>query len=1125
MFRKFPRKLLSYLLVFVVLTPYLVGPAPLLVEAVNAEETGTILHDYPSINELNKTNNKPYVEFVSHTYDSITLNFVNNTNSQAFFEVRIDEIPVDNSRPLHPNPCKIGTDPLHSSCNNRAYLGENERIYPGGISVDNRASADPKESLVTKTFQVNNKVEIRLALGGERSWDFNWVTFNVNTPYPVPTYHSPANGALKTISAVKLVWYPVAGVSGGRYDVRYATSLDGLSGASILSTGQSVYKDLTLSDGTYFWQMRLKNSTGTKFSEWATPRSFTINTHPDPTNQNQLNLGGNVYRDFAMNDCFGLASCNNKGESLGAGWVFNLYEEKTSGNWTFLRTTTTASNGKFGFGALQEAGTYHFCAVVKDGWQQQVQNWSGTPYYLPTSNLSGNASEGEYCRTVVYDDKGDKSNVAYFGFVDVKAPTAEIIAPNQANQDILIKGVATDNHVIKSHWFEIKDPSGALFYKNFPSNSATEVTFNLTEATNGTGNLTISDGEYKIRYVVTDITGNRNDDPNYSNPTIHNLLIDTTAPTMSNIKMFVNGEESELTKSGDTIRITAEVTDEYSDLDKVQIWVREYPWDPNNNELISGQMSLVSGDLWEFIFVVPATYKDGDALNENFEGNYFNFRPYDVLGNSHIGWRENFTIDNTAPEVPTNLHRVLKADTSKTLACGEVSILQGLEPHWDAYPGSDFLRYNYQTRKGHNDTSTVNWYDIGNWVPTVEGMNGFRVQTVDLAGNVSDWSEWCDTTFDSTAPVLGISEVNVLSETEVEFTGFVFDENFSHYYCWLTKTSGGEIANTRDENCVTTWAKDLQKNGNPATSTNEGDGSVDDPVRIGGFDITGLEDGDYIVHLGGVDKAGNLTTTSMQFTIEEESTPTPTPTPTDDPTPTPTQVLPTVTNTPTDTAAPTPTSDILPQSGQSTSQTSSTGSVLSAANSNSSNNNNTSRLVRNFALTASTGNTDNSDENSDEDTESANILGEEVCKEDKKISGKVFLDKNKNGEFDEGDEALDDIDLRIYTHNADDERVLVKTVTTDSEGDWELDVCIGSYEVEISENSIPDGMKVEQTVQEVEIEEGDEEQGVVFAIFSENGESEQSFWEKYQWWIIGLVVLILLAGGGMYLTKRSENQN
>ena len=152
------------------------------------------------------------------------------------------------------------------------------------------------------------------------------------------------------------------------------------------------------------------------------------------------------------------------------------------------------------------------------------------------------------------------------------------------------------------------------------------------------------DGTWYWQVRAIDAAGNMSD---WSE--IWNVTLDTEYPNMSNIQMYVNGTLSDMAKPGDTVKITADVIDATTSVDKVQVWVREYPWSPNQNQLSAGNMTYVSGDMWEYEYVVPTTYVDGDALNQSIDGNYFNFRPYDSAGNSHIGWRENFTIDATRP--------------------------------------------------------------------------------------------------------------------------------------------------------------------------------------------------------------------------------------------------------------------------------------------------------------------------------------------------------------------------------------------------------------------------------------------------------------------------------------------
>lgn len=116
-----------------------------------------------STNELNKNKevpgregqDAPYVHQISVGVGEVTLEFVNNTNSLAFFEYRIDGVTVGTT----PHPVVTG-----------------DVIHPG-VAVDGRGIPEPVTA--TQTFNASQTVEIRLALGGERDWDFDWVAFNV----------------------------------------------------------------------------------------------------------------------------------------------------------------------------------------------------------------------------------------------------------------------------------------------------------------------------------------------------------------------------------------------------------------------------------------------------------------------------------------------------------------------------------------------------------------------------------------------------------------------------------------------------------------------------------------------------------------------------------------------------------------------------------------------------------------------------------------------------------------------------------------------------------------------------------------------------------------------------------
>lgn len=99
----------------------------------------------------------PYVLCDSADVGEVSLNFSNAGPGQAFFEYRIDGISAGTTS--HP-------------------VVSGDTIHPGV----NLFSGDPD---ILQTFSANQFVEVRLALGGERDWDFDWTRFDVQ-PVPLP---------------------------------------------------------------------------------------------------------------------------------------------------------------------------------------------------------------------------------------------------------------------------------------------------------------------------------------------------------------------------------------------------------------------------------------------------------------------------------------------------------------------------------------------------------------------------------------------------------------------------------------------------------------------------------------------------------------------------------------------------------------------------------------------------------------------------------------------------------------------------------------------------------------------------------------------------------------------------
>jgi hypothetical protein len=126
--------------------------------------TAAAAYDFPSTNDANRVAGLPHVNLVSAGPGSVTLEFVNPRNSVAFFEYRIDGQTVGTT----PHPVVTG-----------------DVIHPG-VCVDGRATPAPgcASDVAVQTFAASSTVEVRLALGGERDWDFDWTPFAVGANDP-----------------------------------------------------------------------------------------------------------------------------------------------------------------------------------------------------------------------------------------------------------------------------------------------------------------------------------------------------------------------------------------------------------------------------------------------------------------------------------------------------------------------------------------------------------------------------------------------------------------------------------------------------------------------------------------------------------------------------------------------------------------------------------------------------------------------------------------------------------------------------------------------------------------------------------------------------------------------------
>jgi hypothetical protein len=136
--------------------------------------------------------------------------------------------------------------------------------------------------------------------------------------------------------------------------------------------------------------------------------------------------------------------------------------------------------------------------------------------------------DGHYGVNLSYVDKvGNVSTDKVFFVLDTTAPTASLKIDKMideleaSKQKIVVTGSVANEQHIKSHWFEITDPSGEITYVTNMNTTNNSYSFTL--------DTSVGVGSYAIRYVATDQAGNRSDGPSYTNSLIERYVVEATS--------------------------------------------------------------------------------------------------------------------------------------------------------------------------------------------------------------------------------------------------------------------------------------------------------------------------------------------------------------------------------------------------------------------------------------------------------------------------------------------------------------------------------------------------------------------------------------------------------------------
>ncbi|OQA67573.1 MAG: hypothetical protein BWY36_00676 [Candidatus Diapherotrites archaeon ADurb.Bin253] len=128
-------------------------------------------YDFPSTNEDNKAGTNParpgvvgpHVNLVEASTGQVTLEFVMPHDYAACFEYRSDG-ELSQYGEIYAHPVIIGDWWYYYKC------------------------IDSSTSPFTQTFDADEYVEVRLAVGAERDWDFDWTKFEVLPNVIVPEF-------------------------------------------------------------------------------------------------------------------------------------------------------------------------------------------------------------------------------------------------------------------------------------------------------------------------------------------------------------------------------------------------------------------------------------------------------------------------------------------------------------------------------------------------------------------------------------------------------------------------------------------------------------------------------------------------------------------------------------------------------------------------------------------------------------------------------------------------------------------------------------------------------------------------------------------------------------------------
>jgi len=135
--------------------------------------------------------------------------------------------------------------------------------------------------------------------------------------------------------------------------------------------------------------------------------------------------------------------------------------------------------------------------------------------------------------------------------------------------------------------------------------------------------------------------------------------------------------------------------------------------------------------------------------------------------------------------------------------------------------------------------------------------------------------------------------------------------------------------------------------------------------------------------------------------------------------------------------------------------------------------------------------------------EETEVKGVDECEVTSKLFGYIYVDKNKNDERDKRERVLPNISVKIYVEDENGEKRTIKDLSTNKQGYWEIELCIGKYFVEIDRSTLPKNTDLADNILEVILTTNDTEYSLDIGV-----NDTRNFLQKYWPWILLAVVLL-----------------